>query len=114
MLGCLKKIQIETICPEASVDGMNLTAGERLVGVFEEGPVGPAEGECDCGEGEGAVAGDVAVDGLGARRVRHGHEVVDQQLGNDVLEGKKWDIKSFNLIANHVQGDTLCWVKTSR
>ena len=67
------------------MEGVRLTAGERLVGVFEEGPVGAAEREGDGGEGEGAVAGDVAVDGLGARRVRHGHEVVDQQLGHDVL-----------------------------
>ena len=71
------------------MDKILLTAGEGLVGVFEEGPVGPAERECDGGEGEGAVAGDVAVDGLGARRVRHRHEVVDQQLGHDVLRVKQ-------------------------
>ena len=63
-------------------------AGERLVGVLEEGPVGAAECECDGGQREGAVPRDVAVDGLRARRVRHRDEVVDQQLRHDLLVGK--------------------------
>ncbi len=60
---------------------------QRLVGLLQQRPVGAAQGQRDGRETEGAVAGYVRLDRLHARRVDHGHVVVDQQLRHNVLVG---------------------------
>ena len=60
---------------------------QRLVGLLQQRPVGPAQGQRDGGKTEGAVAGDVRLDRLHSRRVDHRHIVVYQQLRHNILVG---------------------------
>ena len=60
--------------------------GQGLVEALEAGPVAAAQGVGDGGEAVGAVPGDVRVNRLGARRVRHAQVVVQQGLRDHVLQ----------------------------
>ena len=62
--------------------------GEDLVCVPQQRPVGPAQCEGHCREGEGTVSGDVVVHSLSSAGVRHADVVVHQQLRHDGLLGQ--------------------------
>ena len=57
--------------------------GQGLVGLLQEGPVGPAQGKGHSWQGKCAMPRDIVVDCLSAARVDHGDIVVDQELGYD-------------------------------
>lgn len=61
-------------------------AGERLVGVLEAVPVLPSQSERHPRQAEGTVLGYLCVHCLGPGRVRHGEVLIQQLLGDDVLE----------------------------
>lgn len=61
-------------------------SGEGLVGVLEAVPVLLAQGEGYAGQAERTVLGNLCVHRLGPCRVRHGKVLVQQLLGNHILE----------------------------
>ena len=63
--------------------------GEQLVRVPQARPVVLPEGQSHGWEAERTVPGDFCVDCLGFRRFRHGHVVIQQSLGEDVLKDQQ-------------------------
>lgn len=67
---------------------------QRLVGVLEGVPMGPAQGKCHRRQAGGAVFGCVSIDGLGSSRVGRGHilivlTVMGQRVRHSVLGDRR-------------------------
>lgn len=63
--------------------------GQRFVGVLEAMPVLSTQSEGHAWQAEGTVLGDLRVHRLSPRRVRHREVLIQQLLGDNILQASK-------------------------